>query len=76
MNSPHLEDIDSFHVHAATCILFGDRTGAVVMTAQQGQCRLLGMDSLIDGSGQQHLDVSLRAVMSCLPALTTRRCDV
>ena len=45
--------------NAATCILFGDGTGAVVMTAQQGQCSLLGMDSHSDGAGQRHLNVSL-----------------
>ena len=55
---PDLEDSDSCHVHAATCILFGDGTGAVVMTAQQGQCSLLGMDSHSDGSGQRHLNVT------------------
>lgn len=46
---------------AATCILFGDGTGAVVLTAQQGQCSLLGMDCHSDGSGQRHLNVSAPA---------------
>ena len=48
---------DSFRVPAATCILFGDGTGAMVLTAQQGQCGLLGMDSHSDGAGQKHLNV-------------------
>lgn len=55
-----------FHCHtcnAATCILFGDGTGAMVLTAQQGQCSLLGIDSHSDGSGQKHLNVSLPFAM-------------
>ncbi|KAL3131473.1 hypothetical protein ABBQ38_007780 [Trebouxia sp. C0009 RCD-2024] len=40
----------------STCILFGDGTGAMVLTAQQGQCALLGMDSHSDGAGQKHLN--------------------
>ena len=73
---PHLEDTDSFNVHAATCILLGDGTGAVVVIAQQGHCSLLSMDSHSDGSGLRHPNVSPPAVMSCLPALTNRHCNV
>lgn len=40
----------------STCILFGDGTGAMVLTAQPGQCSLLGMDSHSDGGGQKHLN--------------------
>lgn len=51
--------------YAATCILFGDGTGAVVLTAQQGQCSLLGMDSHSDGAGQRHLNVSSPVKSAC-----------
>lgn len=40
----------------STCILFGDGTGAMVLTAQPGRCSLLGMDSHSDGGGQKHLN--------------------
>ncbi len=50
---------DCFACIAATCILFGDGTGAMVLTAQQGQCSLLGIDSHSDGGGQKHLNASL-----------------
>ena len=50
---------DCFACIAATCILFGDGTGAMVLTAQQGQCSLLGIDAHSDGGGQKHLNVSL-----------------
>lgn len=40
----------------STCILFGDGTGAMVLTAQPGQCSLLGKDSHSDGVGQKHLN--------------------
>ncbi|DBA98870.1 TPA: hypothetical protein ACH3X1_014628 [Trebouxia sp. C0004] len=40
----------------STCILFGDGTGAMVLTAQQGQCSLLGLDAHSDGGGQKHLN--------------------
>jgi len=50
---------DSYACIAATCILFGDGTGAMVLTAQQGQCSLLGIDAHSDGGGQKHLNVSL-----------------
>ncbi|KAK9803946.1 hypothetical protein WJX72_007386 [[Myrmecia] bisecta] len=39
----------------STCILFGDGCGAVVMSAQEGQCSLLGMNMNSDGTGQKHL---------------------
>ena len=48
---------DQESLSAATCILFGDGTGAMVLSAQQGQCGLLGMDSHSDGVGQKHLNV-------------------
>ncbi|CAL5224106.1 g6737 [Coccomyxa viridis] len=38
-----------------TCILFGDGCGAVVMTAQEGSCSLLGSSMCSDGLGQKHL---------------------
>ena len=50
---------DCYACNAATCILFGDGTGAMVLTAQQGQCSLLGLDAHSDGGGQKHLNVSL-----------------
>jgi hypothetical protein len=40
---------------AGTCILFGDGCGAVVLTAQQGECALLGSSMCSDGLGQKHL---------------------
>ncbi|KAL0032760.1 hypothetical protein WJX79_008649 [Trebouxia sp. C0005] len=43
----------------ATCILFGDGTGAMVLTAQQGQCSLLGLDAHSDGGGQKHLNIGI-----------------
>ena len=42
---------------AGTCILFGDGCGAVVLTAQEGQCGLLGVHMASDGLGQRHLKV-------------------
>jgi len=50
---------DCYACIAATCILFGDGTGAMVLTAQQGQCSLLGLDAHSDGGGQKHLNVRL-----------------
>ena len=45
-------------VPAATCILFGDGSGAVLMTQQDEACSLLGADMHSDGGGQKHLNVS------------------
>lgn len=39
-----------------TCILFGDGCGAVVLTAQEGPCSLMGMQMNSDGHGQKHLN--------------------
>ncbi|KAK9801334.1 hypothetical protein WJX73_005537 [Symbiochloris irregularis] len=39
----------------ATCILFGDGCGAVVLTAQEGQCSLLSSSMFSDGLGHKHL---------------------
>lgn len=43
--------------YAGTCILFGDACGAVVLTAQEGECSLLGSSMQSDGNGQKHLKV-------------------
>ena len=43
---------------AGTCILFGDGCGAIVMTAQEGPCALLGSSMCSDGLGQKHLKVA------------------
>ncbi|KAI7838752.1 hypothetical protein COHA_007545 [Chlorella ohadii] len=41
----------------ATCILFGDGCGAVVLTARDGgECGLLGLDMHSDGNGMRHLN--------------------
>ncbi|KAL4457358.1 hypothetical protein ABPG75_012223 [Micractinium tetrahymenae] len=43
----------------ATCILFGDGCGAVVLRAREdgdGSCGLLGMDMHSDGTGMRHLN--------------------
>ena len=40
---------------AATCILFGDGCGAVLLTATSGHCHLLGSSLHSDGNGQKHL---------------------
>lgn len=50
--------------NAATCILFGDASGAVVMQAQTGDCALLGSCMRSDGTGHKHLKVG-----AILPAL-------
>ena len=41
---------------AATCILFGDGCGAVIVTATDGPCGLLGLDMHSDGNGQKSLN--------------------
>ena len=40
----------------STCILFGDGCGAVVVTATEGPCGLLGLDMHSDGNGQKSLN--------------------
>jgi len=40
----------------STCILFGDGSGAVVLTATDEPCSLLGLDMHSDGSGQKSLN--------------------
>lgn len=40
----------------STCILFGDGCGAVVVTATDEPCSLLGMDMHSDGAGQKSLN--------------------
>jgi 3-oxoacyl-[acyl-carrier-protein] synthase III len=52
---------------AATCILFGDGCGAVVMTSQPGTCSLLGSAMHSDGNGQKHLKARLGTPSSCAP---------
>lgn len=58
---------------AGTCILFGDGCGAVVMTAQEGSCSLLGSSMCSDGLGQKHLKVSCLQVLTLLELYTTWR---
>ena len=42
---------------AATCILFGDGCGAVLLSVHDGACSLLGSSLHSDGNGQKHLKV-------------------
>ncbi|KAK9824984.1 hypothetical protein WJX81_003600 [Elliptochloris bilobata] len=39
----------------STCILFGDGCGAVLLSAHEGACSLLGSSLHSDGNGQKHL---------------------
>ena len=40
---------------AATCILFGDGCGAVLLSGHDGACSLLGSSLHSDGNGRKHL---------------------
>lgn len=44
---------------AATCILFGDGCGAVLLSVHDGACSLLGSSLHSDGNGQKHLKARL-----------------
>ena len=52
---------------AATCILFGDGCGAVILTSQSGACSLLGSSMHSDGTGQRHLKACLYChLLACI----------